>query len=458
MNPVTSLLSLITGLPEPTLRLLLTLLLGYPTGYFYQKHYASRDRESRNQYILYSGLALNFFFNGFQIYHSLITIGISYSLCSLFHAQRTWAVAGIWVFNAAYLLIGYKVMETEEYDITWTMTQCILCLRMMGFGFDFYDGQFPSAPGKNLPLSFQEDTPLKELPSLPYLFAYGLYPSAFLVGPQFSYSLYHKWLGYPPITDNEETKRSQEAHIVRSVLLGVIYLAVQQLIGTQYSTSYLLTDEYLAFPFYKRVFFFCLAGKFVFNKYIGIYLLNEGATASFGISYSGFDSEGSAKFNGLANVLPYEFETAQTLTEVIATFNINTNLWSKYYVFKRLRFLGSKMASQFGTLAFLAIWHGFHPVYFSTFILEFLFTTCEAIFQKRLVPKVLQTKISPTLWSILTWLACQTTVAYGIVGLELLTFDRAWRAYKGVGFLGHWIAFIVLSGNAFLKKNKRKQQ
>lgn len=42
------------------------------------------------------------------------------------------------------------------------------------------------------------------------------------------------------------------------------------------------------------------------------------------------------------------------------------------YIYKRLKFLNNKTYSQFGTLLFLAVWHGFHSGYYATFFYEFI--------------------------------------------------------------------------------------
>ena len=47
------------------------------------------------------------------------------------------------------------------------------------------------------------------------------------------------------------------------------------------------------------------------------------------------------------------------------------------YVYKRLRFLGIKQVSQAAALSFLAIWHGIHEGYFTTFAYEFLTMNAE---------------------------------------------------------------------------------
>lgn len=131
-------------------------------------------------------------------------------------------------------------------------------------------------------------------------------------------------------------------------------------------------------------------------------------------------------------------------------------MWSKYYVFKRLKFLGNKNASQFGTLAFLAIWHGFHPIYFITFLLEFLCVQCELVLRKRLLPVVQpytkKNDIFAHVWKGLSWFACQATITYCVVGFELLNLDKAWSAYKSVYFLGHILIAVILAVNQYLPK------
>ena len=57
---------------------------------------------------------------------------------------------------------------------------------------------------------------------------------------------------------------------------------------------------------------------------------------------------------------------------MVESFNINTNAWLMHYVYKRLRFLNNRLASQFGALAFLAVWHGYHSGYYVCFFNEFI--------------------------------------------------------------------------------------
>lgn len=134
---------------------------------------------------------------------------------------------------------------------------------------------------------------------------------------------------------------------------------------------------------------------------------------------------------------------------------MNTNLWVKVYIFKRLKFLNNKSLSQAGSLAFLAIWHGFHLNYFLTFIMEFLDVEAEEVLRKHLRPKVMRhTQNNPileTAWKVLAWITCTSTVNYAVVGFDLLLIRKAWVAYKAVWFIGHIAIASILLGGKFSK-------
>ncbi|KAI9495203.1 MBOAT, membrane-bound O-acyltransferase family-domain-containing protein [Zychaea mexicana] len=498
---LTSAIAYVSGVPEPTLRLLVTLGLAYPIARVYNQMYirgkgpvvSAATVTERNLFILLAGLALALFFSGSSIYHSLLTVCASYGFLYLNERfmpnNRFYGAAAVWGFNAVYLLAGYYITATDDYDVTWTMPQCILCLRLMGFGFDYYDGATSivkvegpeptkkaeettdhtttlrpteqTKPPNQLPLSFALDTPLASLPDFSQVLAYCYFPSAFLVGPQFSFSLYRRWLASSPLQEGsavaqEEAEKDQMRYVFRCLGLAVVYLAIQQGVGGNYPTSYLLTDEFASLCFLRRIWIFIITGKFVYNKYIGVWMLTEGACAYFGISYDGEDSRGNRLFGGLANALPAIYETATSIDHIIGSFNINTNLWVKYYVFKRLRFLGNKQLSQFGALGFLAIWHGFHINYFTTFFCEFAVTHCEAVLRKRLLPCV-QTYTSKNAlalaaWKVVAWVTCNVALHYCVIQFDLLKLSKAWVAYKNVYFVGHIILFAIFALDAFVLK------
>jgi lysophospholipid acyltransferase 5 len=91
-----------------------------------------------------------------------------------------------------------------------------------------------------------------------------------------------------------------------------------------------------------------------------------------GLAHNGKDENGVVLWTGVENVKLSTFENTTEFTHYILSFNINTNQWSGQYIYKRLKFLGNRLVSQFATLLFLAVWHGFHSGYYVCFFFEFM--------------------------------------------------------------------------------------
>lgn len=106
--------------------------------------------------------------------------------------------------------------------------------------------------------------------------------------------------------------------------------------------------------------------KIVLCKYLSAWLISEGGCLMYGISRDPL----TGLVNRCFNISVLQYETTATFGGLIESFNMTTNAFAMRYIFKRLKWLKSKLASQFGTLFFLAIWHGFCIGYYNTFALE----------------------------------------------------------------------------------------
>ncbi|KAF9972167.1 hypothetical protein BGZ65_009978, partial [Modicella reniformis] len=477
-----------SGVPEPSLRLLLTILAGYPISILYRLIFLNKTstiigESARNTFFLTTGLLMSYYFNSYDIIHPLTTCLGTWIFCRLVGLfapkNRTFASALSFAFNFGYLLTSYKYTATEDYDICYTMQQCVQCLRMIGYGMDFMDGQpksslskksnvaaeavnekkavaspLPPPPADNAlgtptpttatpapaaavvvrdktPISFGRDIALAQLPSLAETIGYAFFPFAFLVGPQFSFSLYKKFISMElfnvPVPASASASAAAAAaaaangipqgslrYATRCFSLGVFYLGLGQ-----------------------RVFIFWWTGKTVLNKYLGIWTIAEGPCVLSGITFNGYDDQGKPEWDGLRNVNPINYEFATSLAQVIASFNMNTNYWAKLYVFKRLRFLGNKNLSALGVLLFLAVWHGTHPGYFFCFGLEFLDMETERRLSTRFGRPInafisrqqgVANIVLKALWGVINWLLTTSALFFASVPFDLLQWDKSLEA------------------------------
>jgi len=239
-------------------------------------------------------------------------------------------------------------------------------------------------------------------------------------------------------------------------------LAIHNVGAVFFPSSYLGTAAFLdSTAFVKKLAIIWLTCKFALMKYVGIWLLGEGACILSGIGYAGFE-KGKHRWNGLSNVDPWLFETSLNLHGVVQSFNINTNDWVKRYVFKRLRFLGNKNISSISALAFLAVWHGLYIGYFLCFLFEYFCMEAEAKVQKLTATwyasSISKHPVKRLAYNTICFFVRTSTVHYALVSFELKKWSLSWEVYKSVFFVGHLSVFLVYVVYAASKSRQAKEE
>ncbi|XP_065561260.1 lysophospholipid acyltransferase 5-like [Artemia franciscana] len=404
------------GASETSLRLIVSILLGYPLSYIYTKYLKNFDVIHKHFFFFLSGFCIGVWNFGFDIVHSLVAVLVTYISLQV-AGGTTLSVVFSFVFHMAYLLVGYWVTATKEYDIKWTMPHCVLVLRHIALTFDVADGKVPEEKLS----SDQKKNHLKNCPSLLEIAAHTYFPGGFLVGPQFTMRRYLDFvcnrfdsmatgkgnnvkfgfirglmgllyvavyqIGSSFVPDSIVTSSS---FLVSSILIymatgkgnnvkfgfirglmGLLYVAVYQIGSSFVPDSIVTSSSFLEYSLFIRL---CIVGiwvKISLYKYISCWLISEGVCIVSGLTFNGVQ-DGWNMWDGCANVKLHIYENITRFGQMVPSFNLNTNIWAAQYVYKRCRFLGNKMASQVITLAFLATWHGWHSGYYVTFFNEFI--------------------------------------------------------------------------------------
>ncbi|MEE6513739.1 hypothetical protein FKM82_021530 [Ascaphus truei] len=315
------------------------------------------------------------------------------------------AVLTSFCFQMMYLLSGYYITATDDYDIKWTMPHCVLTLKLVGLTFDYYDG----GKAESSLSPEQQNYAVRGVPTLLEIFGFSYFYGGFLVGPQFSMSRYLK-LVRGQLTDIEGQRPNSIVPAMNRLCLGLCFLLIYMVFGPYLPDNYFLTEEYANQPFWYRCVYITIWGKVTLYKYVNCWLVTEGVCILTGLGYNGTDENGRARWDACANMKVWLFETTPFFTGTIASFNTNTNDWVARYVFKRLRFLGSKAMSQAAALFFLAIWHGLHSGYLICFSLEFLIVIVEKQVRQgndQGVTMVLGGEVMRETW-LVTWLTDKT--------------------------------------------------
>jgi lysophospholipid acyltransferase len=154
--------------------------------------------------------------------------------------------------------------------------------------------------------------------------------------------------------------------------IGLIWIFLFLKLSGWYNDERVLGDEFKRYGFFRRIFILHMLGLTSRFKYYGVWYLTEGACILSGMGYKGVDPKtGRVQWNRLQNVNPWGIETAQNTRAYLGNWNMNTNNWLRNYMYLRVTPKGKKpgFRASLATFVTSAIWHGFYPGYYLSFLL-----------------------------------------------------------------------------------------
>lgn len=362
------------GIAEDALRLIIGMVLAYPVFLLHNKSRLRRwPAEIQHVYFVLTGMCIAYWTLGARcVGHNLICIAVNYIVLKVFGGSLYSSVV-LFLFQLVYLSAGYIANSSTDYVINWTMPHCVLCLRLIAVSMDVYDGTLPEESWSK----DQKLNALKEVPSILEMTSQVFFLPSYFTGPQHSMKRFRNFI-QRNIDDGDMTGSKRFAS--KRFMLGWVYLAIHLIFSSIAPVDYVQSEKFQTMPFLKMSFYYTIWVKGILAKYIGAWLLAEGAVILSGLGYNGRKTDGTILWNGGANVRLRLYESCTNFGQLIEAFNTNTNAWCMTYIYKRCRFLNNRMLSQGFTLGFLAIWHGFHSGYYLTFFHELLVVSFEREF------------------------------------------------------------------------------
>ncbi|XP_071521262.1 lysophospholipid acyltransferase 5 isoform X1 [Panulirus ornatus] len=307
------------GAPEPALRLLISILIGYPLVLIHRYTLYCKSPKLQHLYFIVSGVSIALFNYGHNVVHSVVCVMVAWLLL-LFVGGTLKSVIISFVFQMTYLLVGYYMTGTDTYDIKWSMPHCVLTLRLIALTYDVYDGTKDPDKLSN----DQQKTALPHTPSLVEIAAHTYFPASFMVGPQFSMRRYLDFVKGTLV--GCELPPCLLPGLLRGGL-GLVYLTVYQVGISWIPDAFINSEEYNALTLWQRHMMVGLWAKITLYKYISCWLIAEGVCIMSGLAFNGWDSAGGMRWDGCRNVNVLLWEGSTQFGHLIQSFNTNTNAW-----------------------------------------------------------------------------------------------------------------------------------
>ena len=364
-----------------------------------------------------------------------------------------------WLIIFGHLLYGYYYIITADdvAKLDWTVSGCILSLKLIGLVSDLYDtveaNKRGEKEGRKIPLKSQSVGSLE-------LFGYSTVFCTCIVSPIINFQRYVDFVNgtlyHPRITP------TSIPYGVLRFSTGVIFMGIYGYLARYVPLDYFVSAEFASKPFVYKFFLAALSYKVIFKKYSCIWLMSEGACVVAGLSYNGEREDGSTDWSACAGIRVIPLETALYTRQVIASFNLTTNEWAMQHVYKKCRFLNSKIASQSITLMFLAAFHGFLPGYFICFGHEIIIVTVEKQVMDYGMLKLGPVSSWPLIARIIlvpfAYLYHLFAMALTLGVFQLLTLDKCLTFMSALNYYTVYAYLFLLPLGKFLEIQVRKER
>jgi lysophospholipid acyltransferase len=275
--------------------------------------------------------------------------------------------------------------DPSAVDITGA--QMVLLMKLSSFCWNVADGQLPPDHLSD----YQKDRMLKDVPPVLDYAAWVLFFPSLWAGPAFDYADYKRWIDCtmfdvppevdpakkPPVRKKRKIPRSGTP-ATRKAASGLVWLVLFVVLGPKYNPEFLSSDAFLEYGIFQRVWLNYMTNVVARFKYYAVWSLSEGACILAGMGYNGFDPvTAKVSWNRLQNIDPWQVEFAQNPRGYLAGWNMNTNNWLRNSVYLRVTPRGKKPGFRASLITFAtsALWHGFYPGYYLTFVLASLIQT-----------------------------------------------------------------------------------
>ncbi|TLS29319.1 hypothetical protein PpBr36_00530 [Pyricularia pennisetigena] len=466
------------GSSPDDLKLISSFLLSYPLSGLLKR---VPDSKPQLKNLVSIAFALFYLVGLFDLWSGLRTIFISsagaYALAKYLRNSpyMPW-IAFVFLMGhmSANQLNRQLLAESTDNAMDITGCQMVLVMKLTAFCWNVADGLLPDDQLS----SFQRDRVIRELPSLLDYTGYVLFFPSLLIGPAFDYAEYRRWLDtsmfdVPASTDplkkaptrkKRKIPRSATPAILK-MLTGLAWILTFLNLSSYYYADFLTGPEYMRYSFPRRVFILHMFNFTARCKYYGAWSLSEGSCILAGLGYNGVDPvTGKVSWTRVQNINPLGVELAQNTRAYLENWNIKTNMWLRNYVYLRVTPRGKKpgFRASMATFVTSAVWHGFYPGYYLSFVLASFIQTvaknCRRYFRPFFLDPATQKPLpNKRFYDIASFFATQLTFTFATtpflllrMGPSILVWSRVY--YYAIVGTAAGMAFFASPGKKILRK------
>ncbi|KDR14745.1 hypothetical protein L798_11500, partial [Zootermopsis nevadensis] len=280
-----------------------------------------------------------------------------------------------------------------------------------------------------------------KMPTALEYFSYMFHFQALMCGPVLFYRDYidfihgHSFLKHTPPSSGHVDNNSNSREVVLepspylvvfkkvvcSGLCAVLFLSLIPSFPIQRVKEPEFLEE---FSLPRKMSYLVIATTLCRFKYYHAWLLADAICNASGLGFNGYDTKGRARWDLISNVDILKFEFGLSLRDSIEQWNKGTTRWLRMVVYER--------ASHFHTVltyALSALWHGFYPGYYLTFMSGALFTFASRSVRRSVRSHFVASRPMKAMYDVATMLTTRVVMGYITFSFLLLEFWPSVNVY-----------------------------
>jgi lysophospholipid acyltransferase len=384
----------------------------------------------------------------------------------------------------SHLVRAYGNIPLTTIEIT--AMQMVLTMNLTTFAWDVYDGQMRSEEECD---AQQKSQRITQMPGLIEFLGYAFFFPGVLIGPSTRFCDFRAWANGTLYTspkgkekDNGKSAPQQPPPgrvraASKELAIGLFFLAIFALYAPGWDfTALVLSPEQGGVghePFLWRLWFAMVASFMARTKYYGIWTLTNASCILSGLSYNGLapiaaggSSELGARtrWDRCQNVDVLGVELAQNWKELLDHWNMNTNVWLRNNVYKRVAKPGKKPGFKSTMVTFItsAFWHGVAPGYYIAFVYGGFCQSVARSLRKSLRPRFFTDpkqasdltslsslsnfSLSQVFYVALSIISMHFSLAFAAMAFILLDVKTIWVGWSSLYFSGILIVLGLTGG------------
>jgi len=451
-----------TGFASDQIRYTGSLLVAIPIGFLYRavttdpftcKTEADRARAIALRHTLACAVGLCFmlFAFGYEIAHALFSSTVAWVIMKTVPGKNVHIWITIWAMGYMSLSHIYRqIVAYGSWTIDFTTPQLLLTQKMMNIAFALHDSS-----RKDDKLSDEQRKRMIRKPlELTEYYGYIFCMHTLLAGPSADYNEYIMWI--------DGSKLAGKAYsplfaVFKKILCAAFCLFMFIGIGAQWDVTSLGQVAWISQQAWWWIIIYnqvalCL-GR---HRYYFAWVLSDAACNAAGFGFNGLDSAGAAKWDAVLNIRYLDVEAATNFRAAMTGWNIATSNWLRRCVYERVPPAYATLAS----FTMSAIWHGFYPGYYLTFISSALFNETAKVLRRHVRPRVLPTKEAEK--GVIAFLYHTASTSITMLSLNYLghpfnvqSLDKAMVLWSYWRMAPHFVAVALLFGVPSLLPNKK---